>query len=109
MFRAQLTVDSLDVASAVAAALAAPQGYAAYNIASPRSASVNEVLKTLVTIDGFGDAEIVHKLDRPSGASALHVSSAEFALRFNWQPARSLEEGLSETVKWYRRNVASAR
>jgi nucleoside-diphosphate-sugar epimerase len=102
-------IHAADVASAVAAALAAPRGYAAYNIASARSASVNEVLKALVEADGFSDAEVVHKLDRRSGAAALHVSGAAFARQFGWQPARSLEQRLAETVKWYRRNVASAR
>jgi GDP-L-fucose synthase len=101
--------DAGDVARAVVAALAAPLGYAAYNIATPQSASVNEVLRTLMEVDGFSDAEIIHRLDRSGGASALLVSAAAFAERFGWQPALSLREGLAETVQWYRRTSLSAR
>jgi GDP-L-fucose synthase len=102
-------IHASDVASAVIAALSAPPGYAAYNIAAPRSDSVNEVLQTLLQVDGFADADIVHRLDRPGGASALHVSAAAFAQRFGWQPALSLRDGLATTVRWYRRSSQSAR
>jgi GDP-L-fucose synthase len=98
-----------DVAGAVVAALSAPPGYAAYNIAAPRSASVNEVLQTLLQVDGFSDAEVIHRRDRPGGASALHVSAAAFAQRFGWQPALTLRDGLATTVQWYRWNWKSAR
>jgi GDP-L-fucose synthase len=101
-------IHAADVASAVAAALAAPDGYAAYNVAAERSVSVNEVLQTLVELDGFGDAEIVHLLDRRVGASTLHVSAAAFAARFGWRPALSLRDGLADTVRWYR-SSSSAR
>jgi GDP-L-fucose synthase len=102
-------IHASDVASAVVAAVSAPAGYAAYNIAAPRSARVNEVLQTLLQVDGFGDAEVIHRRDRPGGASALHISAAAFAERFGWQPALSLRDGLAATVQWYRRNRESAR
>jgi len=102
-------IHAADVASAVVAALVAPRGYAAYNIASPRSASVNEVLKVLVEADRFSDAEIVHLRNRPSGASSLDVSAAAFADAFGWRPMRSLEQGLSDTIGWYRRNAPLTR
>jgi GDP-L-fucose synthase len=102
-------IHAADVASAVVAALVAEPGYAAYNIAAPLSTSVNTVLKTLIDLDGFSDAEIVHRLDRSSGASALDVSAAAFAQRFGWRPALSLREGLADTVQWYRRSIVSAR
>jgi nucleoside-diphosphate-sugar epimerase len=102
-------IHAADVASAVVAALGAPPGYAAYNIASARSVSVNEVLKALIEADGFSDAEIVHLRDRPSGASALQVSAAAFSGQFGWQPACALQQGLAGTLQWYRRNGLSAR
>ena len=102
-------IHAADVGSAVVAALGAEPGYAAYNVAAPCSTSVNTVLKTLIDLDGFHDAEIVHRLDRSGGASALDVSAAAFARRFGWRPALSLREGLADTVRWYRRTMASAR
>jgi len=102
-------IHAADVARAVVAALEATPGYAAYNVAAPLSASVNDVLKTLVKLDGFADAEIVHRLDRAGGASALHVSAAAFSQRFGWRPVLSLHDGLADTVQWYRRTMGSAR
>jgi hypothetical protein len=67
------------------------------------------VLQTLVEVDGFSDAEIIRRLDRPGGASALHVSAAAFAARFGWQPALLLRERLAQTVRWYRRTSLLAR
>jgi nucleoside-diphosphate-sugar epimerase len=97
------------VARAVVSVLSAPPGYAAYNIAAPQSVSLNEVLRTLVEIDGFVDAEIIHRLDRSGGASAVQVTATTFGARFGWEPALPLRQGLAETVQWYRRASPSAR
>jgi nucleoside-diphosphate-sugar epimerase len=67
------------------------------------------VLTTLIEVDGFADAEVVHRLDKGGGASAHHVSDAAFRQRFGWRPAVSLRDGLAGTVEWYRRAQASAR
>ena len=102
-------VHAADVASAVLAALTRDPGFSAYNVATPRSVSVNEVLETLLEIDGFKDAKIVHLLDRVGGAPALDVSAAAFRARFDWQPSLSLREGLRDTLSWYRRTMGLAR
>ena len=52
-------IHAAHVASAIVAALAATPGYAAYNVAAPRSVSINDVPGTLIEVDGFADAEIV--------------------------------------------------
>ena len=102
-------IHASDVASAVVASLAQEKGYAAYNVATPRSVSVNEVLKELIEADGFADAKIVHLLEKAGGASALEVSGAAFAARFGWTPSMSLRAGLADTLDWYRRTSKLAR
>jgi GDP-L-fucose synthase len=102
-------IHASDVASAVIAALAQDKGFAAYNVATPRSVSVNEVLTTLLDVDGFADARIVHLLDKAGGAPALEISGEAFAARFGWTPAMSLRSGLAETIDWYRRTSKLAR
>jgi GDP-L-fucose synthase len=102
-------IHASDVASAVIAALAQDKGFAAYNVATPRSVSVNEVLTTLLDVDCFTDARVVHLLEEAGGASALEVSGAAFAARFGWTPAMSLRTGLAETVDWYRQVSKLAR
>lgn len=96
-------IHAADVASAIAAVLqdSAP-GFGAYNVSSPVSSSVKEVLTTLVELDRFDDADIVYRADRATGASALDVSAAAFSARYGWRPAMSLREGLSGTLAWYR-------
>ena len=102
-------IHASDVASAVIVALGRDKGYATYNVATPRSVSINEVLKTLLEVDGFVDAEVVHLLDKAGGASALEVSGAAFAARFGWAPLMSLRAGLADTLDWYRRTSKLAR
>lgn len=99
-------IHAADVASAVVAALGKREAYAAYNIAAPASSSVNDVLASLLKLDGFGDAEIVHRMDLSGGASSLDVSAAAFQDRYGWQAAMSLEEGLAQTMCWYRNSFA---
>jgi GDP-L-fucose synthase len=101
-------IHAADVASAIVSALNHDKGYAAFNVASPRSPSVNEVLSTLLELDGFEDAEVVHRLDKGGGASALEVSAQAFAERFSWRTTLSLREGLADTLDWYRRTAGSA-
>jgi GDP-L-fucose synthase len=97
-----------DVASAIVASLGAGAGYHAYNVASAQSVSVNEVLRTLVEVDGFSDAQIVHRLDKVGGVSAMEVSAEAFVQCFGWRPEVSLREGLAGTVQWYRAHLANA-
>jgi GDP-L-fucose synthase len=98
-------IHASDVASAMIAALQQGKGYEAYNVATPRSFSVNEVLAAVLEADGFTDAKIVHLLDKAGAASALEVSGAAFATRFGWTPAMSLGAGLADTLQWYRRTA----
>ncbi len=102
-------IHAADVASAILTALAHGKGYAAFNVAASSNTSVNEVLSLLLELDGFADAEIVRRLDKAGGASALDVSAAAFAGRFGWRPAVSVRDGLAGTLRWYRQSLGSAR
>lgn len=99
-------IHAVDVAGAVVAALQRSEVYAAYNVASPQSVSVNDVLATLLRIDGFADADIVHRLDRSGGASAISVSAAAFCEFYSWKISMPLHEGLAQTIGWYRKSIA---
>jgi nucleoside-diphosphate-sugar epimerase len=86
----------------VAALAGEEAGFAAFNVAAEQSASVNEVLRLLIELDGFADAEVVRRLDRAAGVPALEVSARAFAERHGWRPAMSLRDGLAGTLAWYR-------
>jgi GDP-L-fucose synthase len=99
-------VHAADVAAAIVAVLARGEpGVAAYNVAAPQGASVGEVLRTLIELDRFDDAEIVYRPERAAGPPALDVSSAAFSAHYGWQPQVSLRDGLAETLAWYRRSA----
>lgn len=96
-------IHAADVASAIVAALAgADEGFAAFNVAAETSASVSEVLRLLIELDRFEEAEVVLRLDKAVGAPALEVSARAFAERHGWRPQVSLRDGLAGTLAWYR-------
>jgi GDP-L-fucose synthase len=95
-------IHTRDVAAAVLAGLSSPEPFAAYNVAATGSASVKDVLSTLIDLDGFTDANLVYLPDLASGAAALDVSSAAFSAKYGWTPSVPLREGLRETLAWYR-------
>ncbi len=103
-------IHAADVASAIVVALQdRASGFGAYNVSAPASSSVKEILTTLVELDRFGDAEIVYRPERGSGAAALDVSAEAFSARSGWRPAMSLRDGLASTLAWYRSAHGSAR
>lgn len=99
-------VHAADVASAIVTVLAdGNAGFSAYNVAAPQAVSVNEVLRTLIELDRFDDAEVVLRPERSGGPMALDVSSDALHARHGWQPRVSLRDGLADTLAWYRRSA----
>lgn len=92
-----------DLANAVLAVVRADLGrYSAFNVASPDDATVNAVVRHLVDLDGFADAEITHDLARGGGQGALRVSGAAFSEATGWHAEIGLRQGLADTIAWYR-------
>lgn len=84
-------------------------GFEAFNVVSPRDASVKEVLELLIEIDGFEDADIEYDMTKGGGPSALKVSGAAFTAATGWQAPTELRQGLADVVSWYRREHARGR
>lgn len=92
-----------DLARALLAARAATlPACAAFNVASPRDVSVNEVLRELLDLDGFADADIRHDLSRATGPASLQASGAAFREATGWETSMSLRDGLADAIAWYR-------
>lgn len=92
-----------DLARAILAARdAALPAYCDFNVTSPRDSSVNEVLRELLDLDGFTDADIRHDLAKSSGPASLQVSGAAFRQATGWEATTSLREGLADAIDWYR-------
>ncbi len=92
-----------DLARAVVAARAAAfPRYAAFNVTSPRDSSVNEVLRELLDLDRFVDADVRHDLAKATGPSSLRVCGDAFRKATGWETSMRLRDGLADAVAWYR-------
>lgn len=94
-----------DLAGAIMAALEAPLlPYTTFNVVSPHDSTVNEVVRELIQIDGFEDADIRHDLARGGGPASLGVCGRAFREATGWEATMTLRAGLEDTVDWYRRS-----
>lgn len=77
------------------------------NIATGRGTSVTELVKLICKIDGYENANFYYDMSKPGGprSKLMDVTKAKKVLDYT---ARiSLEEGLRETIKWYREKLAT--
>jgi len=93
-----------DLAAAVVAVLKERSTrFEVFNVASPRDATVNEVVSELVALDGFADAVVTRDPARGGGPAALRVSAAALIASTGWQAGFDLRAGLENVLLWYRR------
>ncbi|MFC2070202.1 SDR family oxidoreductase [Chloroflexota bacterium] len=70
-----------------------------YNIARGESITINELAKLIMRLTGR-DVEIIHEAPRP-GDVKHSLADISRAKTFGYQPEFSLEDGLSETIRWF--------
>jgi GDP-L-fucose synthase len=95
-------VHAADVVEAVLLSLARVEGFDAFNIGGDASVSLNQVLARLLALDGYADARIVHREDRPTTISARRFSIEKARRILGYSPRTTLDEGLRATLSWYR-------
>ena len=71
-------------------------GFDAFNVAASEVHSVNGTLDRLLRLDGWSDARVEHVEGRPREP-------------LGFQARVSRDEGLEDTLDWYRRNREHAR
>ena len=65
-----------------------------------------EVVRAIVRLVG-ADPELIRFVeDRPGHDRRYAMDHGKVTDEFGWRPARSFEEGLAETVTWYREHTA---
>jgi len=71
------------------------------NIATGRGITIRDALALILKAAAYDDAEIIHQNARPTGQSSklLNISKME---RLGFKPKTILEDGLMDTVNWYR-------
>lgn len=100
--QARDVVHGQDVAEAAFLSIKRPAGFRSYNIASGKSYSVNHILKQICEIDGFEDADIRYRLDKPQTLQKRSFAIEKAKAELEFEAKISLDEGLKRTISWYR-------
>jgi GDP-L-fucose synthase len=98
-----------DLVEGIVKAFEGTASYSAVNIASGVAYSVKEVLQTILRTDGYANADVRFNASRPSTIPVRLVDVAKARSEFGFEAAHGLEDGIRETLAWYRRSVAGAK
>ncbi len=81
--------------------------YSALNIGTGRRVSISDVVKTILKIDGYDNANIKYDSSKPTmiPKRLINVSLAKELLGF--EANTSLKEGLGKTIDWYRQSLSA--
>jgi dTDP-glucose 4,6-dehydratase len=93
----------LDFDRAIAHVLEHGQPGEVYNAGGPDECVNMEVVKRIIAFTGANPELIEHVSDRP-GHDRRYSLSSQKVRALGWQPQVRFEEGLQQTVQWYREN-----
>jgi dTDP-glucose 4,6-dehydratase len=74
-----------------------------YNAGGPDEQANMDVVRRIVELTGASESQIEHVADRP-GHDRRYSLSSEKVRSLGWAPRVHFNEGLAETVAWYREN-----
>jgi dTDP-glucose 4,6-dehydratase len=74
-----------------------------YNAGGPDEVPNVSVVRRIVELTGAQESQIVHVADRP-GHDVRYSLSSEKVRALGWSPRVRFQEGLEQTVAWYREN-----
>jgi dTDP-glucose 4,6-dehydratase len=75
-----------------------------YNAGGPDEEANINVVKRVIELTGAEESQIEHVTDRP-GHDRRYSLSSEKVRALGWEPQVRFEDGLAETVAWYRDNA----
>ena len=93
-----------DFLDGLLAAFEKTEDYLAINLASGEGHSVKEILKTILDVDGYQNAEVRFDVSKPSTIAIRMVDIGLARKKLGFAPKVTLREGLAKTVAWYREN-----
>jgi dTDP-glucose 4,6-dehydratase len=97
-------IHSTDFAAAIGHVLEHGQPGEVYNAGGPDEEPNMTVVRRIVELTGASESQIEHVTDRP-GHDARYSLSSEKVRALGWEPKVRFEDGLSQTVAWYRENA----
>ncbi len=94
-------IHSTDFAAAIGHVLEHGLAGEVYNAGGPDEVVNIEVVRRIVVLTGAAESQIEHVTDRP-GHDRRYSLSSEKVRALGWSPRVHFEEGLEQTVAWYR-------
>ena len=79
------------------------------NIGTGKDISIGELVERILGLMGLKrEIEVEDRRVRPDQSEVMHLQSDTRLAQglFRWMPKYDLEEGLQETIEWYRRNLS---
>ncbi len=93
-----------DFARAIALVLEKGRPGEAYNVGGPDECENIEVVKRILSLTGQDESLIEYVTDRKGHDRRYSLSSAKLSEELGWQAQTHFEQGLAQTVQWYRDN-----
>jgi dTDP-glucose 4,6-dehydratase len=78
-----------------------------YNVGAENERPNLQVIREILRLTGRDESLIRHVTDRPGHDRRYAMDASRIRGELGWAPTRSLEEGLAETVAWYRDHAAT--
>jgi dTDP-glucose 4,6-dehydratase len=97
-------IHSTDFARAIGHVLAHGAPGEVYNAGGPDEQANIDVVRRIVALTGASEDQIEHVSDRP-GHDRRYSLSSDKVRALGWTPRVRFEDGLAETVAWYRDNA----
>lgn len=76
-----------------------------YNIGGGNEKSSSEIAKIVLNMLGKPESLITLVPDRPGNDVRYSVDFTKIKQELGWEPKKSFEEGLSQTIQWYQHNM----
>jgi dTDP-glucose 4,6-dehydratase len=97
-------IHATDFAQAIGCVLEHGEAGEVYNAGGPDEEANMTVVRRIVELTGASESQIEHVADRP-GHDRRYSLSSQKVRALGWEPRVRFEEGLAETVAWYRDNA----
>src|SRR5205814_10351890 len=89
--------------------LAGEAGGEAFNFSNEIQVNVRQLVDIICRAAGVTHLEPVILNDAPNEIPHQYLSAEKARRQFGWKPAYTLEQGLAETLTWYRQVFAEAK
>ncbi len=103
-FQVRNWIHSTDFAAAIGRVLENGGPGEIYNAGGPDEQANIDVVKRVIALTGASETQIEHVSDRP-GHDRRYSLSSEKVRGLGWTPKVRFDDGLAETVAWYRENA----